>query len=135
MWFINEAQDVRAGWNTGGNRRAFEELAQTADPPLGLLAGGAVTFAIMTNKADDDLDKELNKYPFDQAKVDDARDKLKRNALITDGFTAASVISAGLFVYFTISTSKSSSADNKTTTTANVRIAPSPTSLHVLGNF
>jgi hypothetical protein len=101
----------------------------------GLLAGGAVTFAIMTNKADDDLDKELNRFPLDEKKVDDARDKLKRDALITDGFTAASVISAGFFVYFAISTSKSSSADNRTTTTANVRIAPSYNSLHVVGNF
>jgi GNAT superfamily N-acetyltransferase len=38
MWFINSANDVRAGWNDGGNRRAFEAIAQTADPPLGLLA-------------------------------------------------------------------------------------------------
>ena len=38
MWFIGPAQDVRAGWRNGGNRRAFEALARTADPPLGLLA-------------------------------------------------------------------------------------------------
>lgn len=38
MWFINPANEVRAGWRGGGNRSAFEELAQTADPPLGLLA-------------------------------------------------------------------------------------------------
>ena len=38
MWFINSNQDVNAGWRNGGNRRAFEDLAQTADPPLGLLA-------------------------------------------------------------------------------------------------
>lgn len=38
MWFINASHEVRAGWRTGGNRRAFEELAHVADPPLGLLA-------------------------------------------------------------------------------------------------
>lgn len=38
MWFINSHQEVNAGWRNGGNRRAFEALAQTADPPLGLLA-------------------------------------------------------------------------------------------------
>jgi GNAT superfamily N-acetyltransferase len=38
MWFINPAKDVRAGWNNGGNRRAFEEMSQSADPPLGLIA-------------------------------------------------------------------------------------------------
>ena len=38
MWFINPARDVEAGWRNGGNRRAFEQLCETADPPLGLLA-------------------------------------------------------------------------------------------------
>lgn len=38
MWFINPAKEVRAGWSNGGNRGALEALAQTADPPLGLLA-------------------------------------------------------------------------------------------------
>ena len=38
MWFINPAKEVQAGWSDGGNRKAFEVLARTADPPLGLLA-------------------------------------------------------------------------------------------------
>jgi GNAT superfamily N-acetyltransferase len=38
MWFISPAQEVRAGWSDGGNRRAFESLAAHADPPLGLIA-------------------------------------------------------------------------------------------------
>jgi GNAT superfamily N-acetyltransferase len=38
MWFINAAKEVRDGWRDGGNRRAFDALAQSADPPLGLLA-------------------------------------------------------------------------------------------------
>lgn len=38
MWFVNPAEEVRAGWRDGGNRHAFEALARTADPPLGLLA-------------------------------------------------------------------------------------------------
>lgn len=38
MWFINPAKEVRAGWRDGSNRHAFETLAGTADPPLGLLA-------------------------------------------------------------------------------------------------
>lgn len=38
MWFISPAPEVRAGWSNGGNRRAFEELAEHADPPLGLIA-------------------------------------------------------------------------------------------------
>ena len=38
MWFIDDDKTVRARWNDGGNRRAFEALAVDADPPLGLLA-------------------------------------------------------------------------------------------------
>jgi GNAT superfamily N-acetyltransferase len=38
MWFIGTADEVRAGWGNGGNRRAFEALVGTADPPLGLIA-------------------------------------------------------------------------------------------------
>src|SRR5687767_13979159 len=38
MWFIDSAKVVRERWLDGGNRRAFEALAQDADPPLGLLA-------------------------------------------------------------------------------------------------
>ena len=38
MWFINSPQEVRDGWNNGGNRRAFEALTERADPPLGLMA-------------------------------------------------------------------------------------------------
>jgi GNAT superfamily N-acetyltransferase len=38
MWFINSNKEVQHGWYTGGNRVAFEELAGTADPPLGLIA-------------------------------------------------------------------------------------------------
>lgn len=38
MWFINSSKEVQAGWNNGANRRAFEELAQAAGPPLGLIA-------------------------------------------------------------------------------------------------
>lgn len=42
MWFINPAKEVEAGWGDG-NRRAFETLTATADPPLGLLAYEAGT--------------------------------------------------------------------------------------------
>jgi len=38
MWFLNSAKEVQARWHDGSNRRAFEALAETADPPLGLLA-------------------------------------------------------------------------------------------------
>ena len=47
----------------------------------GLFAGGAVTFAVLTKKSDDDLDRELNKIPANPDRITAARDDLKRNAL------------------------------------------------------
>jgi GNAT superfamily N-acetyltransferase len=38
MWFISPADEVRKGWRDGGNRRAFEALAEQAESPLGLIA-------------------------------------------------------------------------------------------------
>jgi len=38
MWFVSSPDEVRAGWRNGGNRRDFEALAATAEPPLGLIA-------------------------------------------------------------------------------------------------
>ncbi len=99
----------------------------------GLFTGGAVTFAVLTKKSDKDLDKELDTFPTDPARVNKARDEVKRNALITDGLTAAAVVSGGLFVYFAIATSGGSAKTD--TKTAHVRIVPAPTSLHVVGNF
>lgn len=38
MWFINPSEEVRKGRRDGGNRRAFEALADHVNPPLGLIA-------------------------------------------------------------------------------------------------
>jgi GNAT superfamily N-acetyltransferase len=43
MFFIAERAEFGAGMQNGGNRRAFEALAATADPPVGLLAYDAGT--------------------------------------------------------------------------------------------
>jgi GNAT superfamily N-acetyltransferase len=37
MVHILERKAWHAGWRTGGNRAAFEEMGRTADPPLGLI--------------------------------------------------------------------------------------------------
>lgn len=72
--------------------------------------GGAVTFGVLTRKSDGKLDDELEKANNDVANVDDARDELRRNALITDVLAGAAVVSTGLFIYFAVSGSSSSSA-------------------------
>jgi hypothetical protein len=97
----------------------------------GLFAGGAVTFGLLTRKSDEDLDKELNRIPADSDRIEDSRDELKRNALLTDAFTGAAVISGGFFLYFALSGSSSSSQS----TNSGVRVVPAGTGVRVLGNF
>ena len=99
----------------------------------GLFAGGAVTFALLTRKSDQELDNELDRIPANPNRIDDARDELKRNALFTDAFTAASVVSGGFFLYFALSGSGSSSRSQATNT--GVRVAPAGTGVRVLGTF
>jgi hypothetical protein len=75
----------------------------------GAFTGGAVTFGVLTKKSDDKLDQELSR-PDNAANIESARDELKRNALITDIFTGAAIVSTGLFVYFAVSGASSGSA-------------------------
>ena len=101
-------------------------LASTA-----AFTGGAITFGVLAHNADKKLDEQLNKYPIDQSGVDDARSTLKQNALLTDIFTGAAIVSGGFCVYFAISGAHSSSSDQKTS----LRVAPAGTGVRVLGNF
>lgn len=38
MAFISTRRELGRGWRDGGNRARFEDMAMTADPPLGLIA-------------------------------------------------------------------------------------------------
>ena len=38
MYFVIPRQEFHRGWRGGGNRERFEQMAATADPPMGLLA-------------------------------------------------------------------------------------------------
>jgi hypothetical protein len=103
---------------------------------------GAVTFGVLTHNADQKLDDELNKFPTDPNRVEDARSTLKQNALLTDIMTGAAVVSGGFCLYFAISGASHSSSSSarvltrpKASDQASLRIAPTPTGVMVLGNF
>jgi GNAT superfamily N-acetyltransferase len=38
MYFVAPRREFSAGWRGGGNRARFEGIAQTADPPMGVIA-------------------------------------------------------------------------------------------------
>lgn len=71
-----------------------------------VLAGGATTvFALLTHKADNDYDTALNLYPGSQSQIDNARNDLKRNALLTDVCGAATLVGLASTMYFALSSS------------------------------
>ncbi len=100
----------------------------------GVLAGGAVTFGVLTSKANRDLDNELNRIPADSHLIDDRRSELKRNAALTDTFTAASVVAGCFFLYFVIS-GPSTAAPRREAARTSLRLAPAGPGLRMLGEF
>lgn len=120
------AKDRGASSHNGSRPAMWIALGATA-----LFTGGAVTFAVLTNKASKDLDDELNRIPANQSSTDDARSRLRRDALLTDGLTAGAVLSGGLFLYFALSGSGSSAR----TEAATLRVHPYGRGLRVSGEF
>jgi tetratricopeptide (TPR) repeat protein len=68
----------------------------------GLLAAGTVVLGVLALSAQSDLEDELGKYPASAPAIEDARDRTDGLALATDLMLGASVIAAGLSVYFLI---------------------------------
>jgi hypothetical protein len=125
-----------AGYDSGddGPSRAPLWISLVA---TGVFAGGAVTAAVLTNRSDDELERELGRYPSTEEAIDDARSELKRNALLTDVFTAAAAVAGGFSIYFALSGQSSSDKADKKTETArsNVRIMPAGTGLRLRAQF
>jgi hypothetical protein len=96
-----------------------------------LLAGGAVTFGALTSNANSRLDTQLNTFPGNQQNINDARSELKRDALLTDIFTGAAVVSGGFCLYFGLTGGHAKPAD----TAASLRIGPAGPGVRMSGTF
>lgn len=69
-----------------------------------VIAGGATTtFGVLTRKANDDYDAALNHYPGSQTRIDDARQDVRRNALLTDVCGAATLVGIASTLLFAAS--------------------------------
>jgi PEGA domain len=97
-----------------------------------LLAGGAVTFGVLTNSANSRLDHELNSFPASQSGINDARSTLKRDALITDVLTGTAVVSGGFCVFFALHGPHGKSTQAAQTT---LRVGPAGPGVRMLGTF
>jgi tetratricopeptide (TPR) repeat protein len=99
----------------------------------GLFTGGAVTFGVLTKKADSKLDDQLNRLPASQSALDGARSDLKRDALLTDGLAAAAIVSGGFFLYFALTNSSNDSS--RTTGGTTVKVGAAGKGIRVFGEF
>lgn len=96
----------------------------------GLLAVTAGVLGALTLQASDALDHELAQYPASPDAVEDARQNTRRLSLSTDALLGASVLAAGVTLYFLIgggwSEAKESSA-----APAGVQLTPGPWGLQL----
>ncbi len=92
------------------------------------VAGGCAVatgvFAILALQAENDFDRELKAVPTTKDKVDDARSKMKLYAHATDAFGAATLLSAGVAVYFLLTASTESDAPRASSPSRSIAVAP-----------
>lgn len=87
----------------------------------GASAALAVGFALLTRDADARLDRELSHYPADEQALDAARSRVATLAAATDVCIGASVLAAGVSLYFALA-----SAPRDDTALGNVRLELAP---------
>jgi len=97
-----------------------------------VFTGTAVTFGLLTLRANDRLDRELEHFPGDAKRLDERRDQLRTLALLTDGFAGAAVIAAGATIYLGLS---ARSQPSNTATVSNLRAGVRGSSLVIQGQF
>lgn len=101
----------------------------------GVFGGTAVTFGILTQQKDEDLDRALSKYPADPRTIDDERSRLKLYAGLTDGFAGAALLSAVVGTYFALSGSNDHSAESARAKQNRTRLVPLGNGVALAGEF
>jgi tetratricopeptide (TPR) repeat protein len=95
------------------------------------LAIGAGTFALLTRQAERDFKTQLDTFPNSKDNIDAARDRMARNAAITDGLAGATLLAGGLTLYFAFSHSDDEPEANR----AQVQVLPTLGGVAVSGRF
>jgi hypothetical protein len=100
-----------------------------------LLTGGAVTFGVLTNNANQNLDHELGRFPSDSGSISNARSTLKRDALLTDIFTGAAVVSGGFCLYFALTTGSRHTSEKSMAVVKTLKVGAAGPGVRFLGTF
>jgi tetratricopeptide (TPR) repeat protein len=106
----------------------------------GALGIGAGVFALLAQDAKRDFEHQLGVFPSSKEEIDGARSSLVRNAAITDGLLAATVVAGGFTVFFALSSGGSkdpaaASAAPPRSAAPRVGIAPTLGGLVAVGSF
>jgi hypothetical protein len=111
---VTAALAIEASGSTGPTQPAVTTTVAKPDGPksktpvyvmwgvTGGLAIGAGVFAVMAHSADNDLATLRASYPVTDAQLASQHDKVVRDAAITDILAAATVASAGIALYLTV---------------------------------
>jgi hypothetical protein len=98
-----------------------------------VLGGTTAVFGVLALGANDELDQALGEFPADPDKVDESRQKLNTMATLTDAFGAASIVAAGVGVYFLISPPEDTEV--VPATGVHARLSATPSGLLLNGTF
>lgn len=101
----------------------------------GAFAATAVTFGAITMGRNRDLDDELNRFPGDPAALSNSRKAVKRDAALTDAFSAASVVGLAATIYFGLKGGGSKEAAPEANHQQRLELGASGSTLVLSGRF
>ena len=110
---------------TGPRSKTAEYVMWSA---TGVFVVGAGVFGVIAHSDSNDLTALRNSYPVTADQLNSQHSKTVRDAALTDAFTGAAIISAGIALYLTLS---HSDAPREKALTLNV----APTGVGVMGRF
>jgi tetratricopeptide (TPR) repeat protein len=102
------------------------------------LATGSVVAGVLANQANHSLDERMNNFPSNEPDIDDARTKVRTDALVCDVLAGAAFVGAGLSFYFLLNPKYERAASPKSETalqSPTARLYASPTGLTLRGSF
>ncbi|HUS32147.1 MAG TPA: hypothetical protein VMZ53_26790, partial [Kofleriaceae bacterium] len=95
----------------------------------GAFAAGAITFAWFARSDSHKLETLRNTYPVTPEQLQDQKDKAVRDAAIADGLMAATLVTAGIATYFTLTRRDSKKAEKS------VQLRVGPGAIGIAGAF
>lgn len=127
LQLTREVSEVRAAPDASNSTWIWLGLSAT-----GGFAAGSAVFAVLASKANAKLDRELDTYPSSASRIEDARSRVRTDAIVSDVLGGAALVSAAASLYFLLS---APGEDAAAASGPSARIVPGPTGLRLDGTF